>query len=83
MTENEYTEARERVNKYWNLKNIHTRLKFEHSIISSGVLSITAFYKREIDCCGRHEGFQTGICDTLLELYDNEIAKIEKQMEEI
>lgn len=83
MTESEYAEARERVNKYWDLENIHTRLKFERSIISRGVLSITAFHKREIDCCGRHEGFQASIRDTLLELYDNEIAKIEKQMEEI
>lgn len=83
MTDQEYEEISKRVNKYCDLENIRNRLNEERSMIANGVSRITTFYRREIDCTGRYEKFQDCIRDTLLGFYDNEIAKIENQMEEI
>lgn len=83
MTDQEYEEISKRVNKYYDLENHRNRLNEERSMIANGVSRIMTFYSREIDCAGRYGKFQDGIRDTLLEFYDNEIEKIEKQMEEI
>lgn len=84
MTEEQFKEAKEKVKKYSDIQSCIDRLKLDKYHISRGVMYMTvAPCKSEIDCCGRHEGFHNGLRDAILQFYDCEIERLQRQLEEL
>lgn len=84
MTEEQFKEATEKVKKYSDIQSCIKRLNIEKGHINKGITCMTAtIYKLEIDCCGRHEGFQDGLTNAVLQFYDSEIERLQKQLEEL
>lgn len=83
MTQSEFSETKERVEKFEALNELIEQLKREKYLISVGPLSIETYYKRTIDYTNRHDGFCDRLLKTLDDFYDKEIKAIEKSMEDI
>lgn len=83
MTQSEFSETKERVEKFEVLNELLEQLKREKYLISVGLLSIETHYQRTIDCTNKHEGFCDRLSKTLDDFYDKEIKAIEKSMEDI
>lgn len=82
MTDEEYYKTGKRVKRYSRCKSDLKRLEEERSQISNGILEITTFYQRKIDCCGREE-FQTRLKESLLNFYDSEIENVKSEVKAI
>lgn len=84
MTEEQFKEAKEKVKKYSDIQSCIDRLKLDKYHISRGVMYMTvAPCESEIGCCGRHEGFHNGLTDAILQFYDCEIERLQRQLGEL
>lgn len=83
MTQQEFVETKERIEKYKELEIQIKRLENEKYFISCGLLNIEASYEKKIDCTNRHDGFCDRLQKALVDFYDSEIETIQKIMEDI
>lgn len=83
MTQLEFNEMKERVEKYKELENRIRRLENENLLILEGVIKITTCYQRDIDCTYKYAGFQERLKEKITEFYESEINIAHKKMEEI
>lgn len=88
MTEEQYREAREKVNKYFEIQGDIGRLKNEKKKLDDyGVVEIVsedlAGCEWKVKSIDRHEGFQGRLTDSILQFYDSEIERLQKQLEEL
>lgn len=87
MTEEQFKEITEKVKKYSDTQSCIDRLNREKGYVDSGIEQIR--YKDSlgwvwyIDCLNRHEGFKGGLTDAILQFYDSEIERLQKQLEEL
>ena len=88
MNESEYRAAQERIEKYKSLVDTLRSLKRHRAHCESGVLVITPDRENkknhvycDFKCMG--DGFQELVTQKVLEAFDEQISRIEKQMEKL
>lgn len=88
MNESEYRAAQENIEKYRSLDDTLHSLKRHRSDCEAGVSVITPegvkckdFVYCDFKCMG--DGFQKLVTQKVLEAFDEQIIRIEKQMEEL
>lgn len=69
--------------EYNRLSGETKRLNLEKSRIESGVLSMDCLYKTNIDCCGRYDGFKDNLQKAPVQFYDDEIERLQKELEDL
>lgn len=83
MTDQQYEEYKEKVNKYSEISSEIGRLKLEKSRVNSGIIEIKNKLGMQIDCWGRYECFQDNLTKSLIHFYDTEIERFERELSEL
>lgn len=83
MTQLEFDETKERVEKYKALEDKIYRMGCEKRSILHGISDIVSRHKDDVDCRSRYSGFQDKLEKEITDFYENEINITRKNMEEI
>lgn len=88
MTADEYMELRKRIEKYEQCNNVLKTLTRLRNYCKTGIMTMTPVgdsITQEILCSytGLGDGFQELVTQKVLEAFDEQISRIEKQMEEL
>lgn len=83
MTESEYKEQRERLEKYKRAENRISDISKMKSVISTGIISINCSCGKEIRLNNFGEEFEEKLSKAIIELLDSEIENAEKYMKNI
>lgn len=83
MNRAEYIEQKIKVEKYKILQNKKDNLIEQRNRISSGILGITTAYQKEVKLIDCGEEFEKLLIEIMVDAYDSEISKVEKDISAI
>lgn len=83
MTELEYKEQGERVEKYKNAQDKISVIEKKKSAIENGISSMNCAYDRQIDFDYLGDYFKQRLICAIVSFFDTEIETIRKSMEDI
>lgn len=83
MTELEYKNQSERIEKYKNVQDKISVIEKKKSAIQNGLLSMNCAYGRQIDFDYLGEDFRQRLSDVIVSFLDTEIETMRKSMEVI
>jgi len=82
MTIEEYKTAEPKIKEFKLLQEKVTRYDHEKTLIDMGILTIVTPYTREIDFKNNKQ-LEEKVINAIVRVYEDEIARIEKEMNDI